>query len=292
MESLFCTYCGHSLVPGTNVCEGCGKFVPNPSQNANSNINQTQIDINQNYTYASGSSIPPNVQVSNQQPDLTDPRVKRNVVEFVNIKPRLFTLSELKDVFFAYLVIYIGFISRRLFFGNIDLFEAIFETIALILGIFGVWLLIDKLISYRYHLYPKFIYDPDRTIMSMVFAFLFIGFPPGYFRYRIWLKKLPKPNNLMKIQFLSNIILILYGYVWYFIIISHSFSNILLVNHPLLDIFFFFPFIISLSVGIGILPFGNFKLILTWNKYLYIILVALTVALIILSFPYLVLATS
>ena len=290
MNESFCTYCGHSLVPGTNICEGCGKMVPKSvsSDITTNSTPQQHIQGDQVFTTApfmnqASGGFPPSSQgfPQQQQPNINDPKVKRNIVEFVNIKPRLLTLSELKDVFLAYLVIYIGFISRRLILGNIELFDAIFETVALILGIFGVWLIIDKLISYHYHLYPKFIYDPEKTLMSMIFAFFFIGFPPSYFRYRIWLKKLPKPNNIIKIQFLSNAILIAYGFFWY----------ILLYLHSLPEIFLLFPFIIAISVAIGILPFGNFKLILTWNRTLYIILIIATLILFIISFPLVFFAT-
>ena len=275
MDNSFCTYCGGKLIPGTSICEGCGKHVPKPS---NTDGSTNQLDQSSNSMFKNEPLTQTPANTTNQtvnQPDLNDPRVKRNIVEFVNTRPKLLTFSEIKEVFLAYLVIYIGFISRRIFFSNIDIFDAVFETIALILGIFGVWLLIDKFVSYWYNLYPQFKFDPDRIIMSMIFAFIFIGFPPSYFRYRIWVKKLPKPNNVMKIQYISNITLILYGYIWYFLLFTHS----------LPDIFLFFPFIIGISVGIGILPVGNFRLILTWNRFLYFLLISLTAILIIVSLP-------
>ena len=276
LDTSFCTFCGKSLVPGSNICENCGRIVPKPQipqadtsqANYNSNSMFSSPPITQD-NYTQPGQTPP-------QPNLNDPRIKRNVVEFVNSRPKLLTFSELREVFLAYLVIYIGFILRRLVVGNIDLNVAIFETIVLILGIFGVWLLIDKIVSYYYNLYPLFKFDPERTIMSMIFAFIFIGFPPGYFRYRIWLKRLPKPDNIMKIQFLTNFLLIIYGYFWF----------VMLFIHQLPDIFKLFPFIIGISVLIGILPIGNFKLILSWKKSLYFMLLLLTILLVIVSFPF------
>ena len=285
LDTRFCTYCGKSLLPGTSICENCGKQVPKPNDPFQASANTSQGVYNSSSMFNTGSMTQVTSNTTNntiQKPDLTDPRVKRNVVEFVNTRPRLLTFAELREIFLAYLVIYIGFISRRILIGNIDIFDAIFETIALILGIFGVWLLIDKIVAYRYNLYPRFKFDPDRIIMSMIFAFIFIGFPPAYFRYRIWVKKLPKPDNIMKIQYITNMSLILYGYVWY----------ALLINHSLPDIFLFFPFIIGISVGIGILPVGNNRLILGWNRNLYFLLLFLTFALILLSFPLLLQATA
>ena len=284
LDTRFCTYCGNSLLPGTSICENCGKQVPKPDHPYEETKSSNQAIHNSNMfnsTPVSQSSYN-TTNTTMPKPDLNDPRIKRNIVEFVNTRPRLLSISELKEIFLAYLVIYIGFISRRILIGNIDLIDAIFETVALILGIFGVWLLIDKIVAYRYNLYPQFKFDPERIVMSMIFAFIFIGFPPAYFRYRIWVKKLPKPNNIMKIQYISNMTLILYGYVWY----------ALLINHSLPDIFLFFPFIIGISVGIGILPVGNFKLILSWNKNLYILLLLLTFVLIIISLPLLLQATA
>lgn len=262
------------MLPGTSICEACGKSVPK-TRNVDSTTNQYNQNSNsmfQNPPVKQYNYNTPNQQIP--QPDLNDPRIKRNIVEFVNIKPKFLTFSELKEVFSAYLVIYIGFILQRILFHDVELTEAIFETIALILGIFGVWLLIDKIVSYSYNLYPQFKFDPERIIMSLIFAFIFIGFPPGFFRYRIWVKKLPKPNNIIKIQYISSLILILYGYMWY----------ILMVIHSLTDIFYLFPFIIGISVGIGILPIGNFRLILKWNKFLYFVLLIITGVLIVLGF--------
>ncbi len=285
MDSKFCTYCGAVLLPGMSICEGCGKQVPKSVEDNNNTSASYQSYQNSNSMFSNNTTGYQQPPIQNQtipQPDLNDPRVKRNIVEFVNTRPRLLTFSEIKEIFLAYLVIYIGFISRRILISNIDLFHAIFETVALILGIFGVWLLIDKIVAYRYNLYPQFKFDPDRIVMSMIFAFIFIGFPPGFFRYRIWVKKLPKPNNIMKIQFISNISLILYGYIWL----------ALLLNHSLPDIFYVFPFIIGISVGIGILPVGNFRLVMAWNKYLYFLLLIMTFVLIILSIPFLLQATT
>ncbi len=274
LNKTYCTYCGSLLLPGTSICEACGKSIPKPAYNSTTN---TQFNQNSNSMFQSSPVQQYNSNTANQntsQPDLNDPRVKRNIVEFVNSKPKLLTITELKEIFLAYIVIYFGFIGQRLFLHDVELQQAIFETIALILGIFGVWLLIDKIVSYNYNLYPQFKFDPERILLSLFFAFIFIGFPPGYFRYRIWVKKLPKPNNIIKIQFISSLSLILYGYIWYFLIFTHS----------LPDIFLFFPFIIGISVGIGILPIGNFRLILKWNKYLYIFLVIITVILTLLGF--------
>lgn len=280
LDTKYCTYCGAVLLPGMSICEGCGKHVPKEvegQQNSSSSYQDYQNSNSMFSTDSQGYQQATTVNQPQPQPDLNDPRVKRNIVEFVNTRPRLLTFSEIKEIFLAYLVIYIGFISRRILISSIDIFHAIFETIALILGIFGVWLLIDKIVAYRYNLYPKFKFDPDRIVMSMIFAFIFIGFPPGFFRYRIWVKKLPKPNNIMKIQFISNFTLILYGYIWL----------ALLMNHSLPDIFLFFPFIIGISVGIGILPVGNFRLVMAWNKYLYFLLLILTAVLIVASIPFL-----
>ena len=262
------------MLPGTSICEACGKSVP---KSLNGESSTAQYNQNSNSMFQTPPVRQFNYNTPNQQipqPDLNDPRIKRNIVEFVNIKPKLLTISELKEIFLAYLVIYIGFILQRMFFHDVELTEAVFETIALILGIFGVWLLIDKIVSYSYNLYPQFKFDPEKIIMSLIFAFIFIGFPPGFFRYRIWVKKLPKPNNIIKIQYISSLTLILYGYLLYILMAIHSLSYI----------FYLFPFIIGISVGIGILPIGNFKLILKWNKFLYIMLLLITGLLIVLGF--------
>lgn len=275
MDSNYCSFCGHTLLAGSNICEGCGKIVPEPSI-VSPNTNQPIQNSNSMFQNSPFQNQGVNFGNQTQQPaNINDPRVKRNIVEFVNVRPKFFVFKELKEIFLAYLVIYIGFISRRLFFSEIKLLDAIFETVALIIGIFGAWLVLDKIVSYSYNLYPQFKFDSEKIMMSMLFSFIFIGFPPGYFKYKIWLKKLPKPNNIMKIQYISNLLLLIYGYIWYF----------LLTSFDLPSIFNYFPFIIAISVGIGILPIGNFRLILIWNRYLYFVLIALAIGLFVLSFP-------
>ena len=272
MENLtYCTSCGKSLVTGSNLCESCGKLNVKPvTTNNNTTSNYSNINSTGSFTNFS-------VNQTNQYTTQNNPNARNNSIDFVQNKPKFFTFNEFKDILLAYTVIYIGFVSRRIVLSEKSLLVSIFETIALIVGIFGYWLIIDKIISYKHNLYPKFIFDPNKSLMAMFFAFIFIGFPPGYYKYRVWIQKFPQPNNIIKIQFLINLLLVLYGYMWF----------IAIINFPALfigSVFLYFPFIISISVGFGILPIGTSSLMPKWNKYYYYFLVMITAALIVSSY--------
>lgn len=261
---------------GSNLCISCGSIINQPERKNSSNSNFTNNNVNSTMnTYPSNTPFP--LAPQSQQ------RNKRGTIEFVSKKPNFLTSKEVKDIFIAYSVIYVGFVLRRIIFTDNTFLTSIIETIALIVSIFGVWFLIDKTISYLFHFYPKFVYDPEKSFMALIFAFIFIGFPPGYYKYRVWVNRLPKPNSIIKIQYITYLILISYGWVWYFLII-------LFPELIVLDIISIIPFVISLSVGLGILPFGSFKLVLKHNKYLYYLLALLTIGLFIGSYQFLLLS--
>lgn len=251
----FCTSCGEEMVAGTNFCDICAHKVKTP---------QNQVKTPQNF------------EVMAKNVDLSQVNNQVGGIELVAKKPRFITFDELKNLFLAYSVIYFGFTLRRvLITGNI--ISSVFETSVILVAIFGIWFLIDKFVSYHYNYYPKFIYHPEKAFTSLIFSFIFIGFPPGRYVYRIFNQKLPLPRDILKVHYLTYFFLTMYGWLWFYLITFNFIGNY--------KIFIIIPFIIAISIGIAILPFGSFKVIYDTNKSNYFILVFFVLTLFIESYP-------
>lgn len=251
------------------MCTNCGAINKPPEDNR---VNHsTSASVDETHTFGQQGMFS---QTQSQSPP-TQP-TKQSPVQFSAEKPPFVTPRELQELGLAYFFIVVGFAARRFILAG-DLLMSILEASILVLGIFGVWYLLDKAISYRFRLFSVFRFEPSRVPLAVLFSFIFVGFPPGYYRYVIWVKNPPVAKNILAIQFFSYAFLTTYGFmVWALVMVHPPLATTILA---------IFPLVISLSVGVGLLPLPRTpgRVLAKWNLRLYVLLAVAVAALLALG---------
>jgi hypothetical protein len=284
-----CPNCNSEVLPGLSFCEECNSPMPKNAATPSPSYSNTTMN------YEMGSNVPsPSPFPSNQTetqthtfPDGTKQETpKQGIIEVVANKPKMFVLKEIRGIILAWTIVILGFSGRKIFLTrNPNILAILVGTALAIFLIFGVWLILDKIASRFYRIYTEFSFDGNRAFLSFVASFIFIGIPPLHPKYRVWMKKPPKVQDIPKIQ------LITFGglLIWAYLILNYFYfigDTSIFLNNEYLIYFLYIPFILGLSIGINLLPFRGTPgwLIYSWNKVMYYGLAGLTTILLVFSY--------